>query len=59
MQQFLNDFAQAMTEINQVIGGHHNNNNQYKPGIDPYGEDQIVDLVMGKLSVMDPGKYKG
>jgi len=58
MNNFLNDFANSMVEINQTIVGHLNNNNQYAPGIGPYGEDQIVDVVMNNLSANFPGIYQ-
>jgi hypothetical protein len=50
MKKFLNDFVKAMVELNHEVLGHQNNGNQYKDGIGPYGEDQIVDMVMRKLS---------
>ena len=50
MEQFISNFGHAMVSLNQVIAGHENAGNVYKPGIGPYGEDRIVDLVMDHLS---------
>ncbi len=57
MKQFLNDFAGAMVMINQSVEGHHNMDNHYGPGIGPYGENQIVDMVMAELSRKYPHIY--
>lgn len=57
MEKFVKDFSKAMVELNQTVNGHNNNNNQYQPGIGPYGEDQIVDMVMEYLSQKDNECY--
>ncbi|MRS02624.1 hypothetical protein EG832_05275 [bacterium] len=57
MKQFLTDFANAMASINLSIDGHRSRDNQYAPGIGPYGEDQIVDRVMALLSQQAPDLY--
>jgi len=57
MKQFLNDFAEAMVTINQNVEGHNSRDNHYSPGIGPYGEDDIVDMVMTELSRKYPDIY--
>lgn len=49
MNTFLHNFGISMVELNDQLPGHQNGENTYQPGIGPYGEDQIVDLVMDKL----------
>jgi hypothetical protein len=50
MQQFITAFGNAMVQLNQTVPGHENAGNIYQPGIGPYGEDNIVDMVMEYLS---------
>ena len=50
MNLFLEKFGNAMVELNQFVPGHINNENQYSPGIGPYGENEIVDQVMKHLN---------
>ena len=49
MNLFLENFGNAMAKLNQTVPGHTNNDNQYSPGIGPYGENEIVDQVMNHL----------
>ncbi len=50
MRSFLAAFADAAAEINQYVPA----NEPFKPGIGPYGEDRIVDLVMEKTGSQFP-----
>jgi hypothetical protein len=54
MQTFISNFGNQMVELNQSITGNVTTNNSFKPGIGPYGEDQIVDMVMERLQVLYP-----
>lgn len=50
MNRFITNFGNEMVQLNQVLNGHNNNDNEYQPGIGPYNEDLIVDMVMANLS---------
>lgn len=50
MNEFLEKFGNAMVELNQIVPGHISFENQYSPGIGPYGENEIVDHVMKHLN---------
>ena len=62
MKQFISEFGKAMVQINQDIPGNENAGNIYQPGIGPYGEDNIVDMVMEYLTsnqiVTEPYKIR-
>jgi hypothetical protein len=49
MNQFLTLFADSVDRLNQQVPAFENQGNQYKPGIGPYGEDNIVDLVINDI----------
>jgi hypothetical protein len=50
MKEFIKGFGTAMVKLNQIVPGHEHAGNNYKPGIGPYGEDNIVDMVMDYLT---------
>ena len=50
MKEFINGFGTAMVKLNQIVPGHEHAGNIYKPGIGPYGEDNIVDMAMEYLT---------
>jgi hypothetical protein len=50
MKEFIKGFGTAMVKLNQNVPGHEHAGNNYKPGIGPYGEDNIVDMVMDYLT---------
>lgn len=50
MKEFIKGFGTAMVKLNQIVPGHVHAGNNYKPGIGPYGEDNIVDMVMDYLT---------
>lgn len=50
MKEFIKGFGTAMVKLNQNVPGHEHAGNTYKPGIGPYGEDNIVDMVMDYLT---------
>lgn len=53
MKEFIQQFADAAAAINQVIGPHKN----FRPGIGPYGEDEIVQLIMDRIGTAFPGYH--
>ena len=50
MKELIKVFGTAMVKLNQIVPGHEHAGNNYKPGIGPYGEDNIVDMVMDYLT---------
>jgi hypothetical protein len=49
MNEFLSLFANAASELNQLLPGFKNKGNSYKPGLGPYSEDKIVSLTVNRL----------
>lgn len=51
MKDFMQKFANAVCDLNQFVDGFKS----FKPGIGPYGEDEIVNLVMDRIGTDFPG----
>jgi len=51
MEEFLNQFANTIQQINEEVSGHESTTgNHYQPGIGPYTEDGIVDLTIEHMA---------
>jgi hypothetical protein len=50
MNELLELFADTASQLNNEVPAFMNQGNTYKPGIGPYGEDNIVDLVVNYLA---------